>query len=164
MDEKKNNIIIISIIVASLLIIGGIFIASWEYKNRNADTVLDEIRVDLDIGGSSKERVVTAKHQIKARVHTVAGEIDMPTPCDLLEWDVSISESYPEQVLIKFKTVNKSEGLCAQVITPQRFMVQFEASRRASITATLDGEKIILSLIKVKEDEDIDQFEVFIKG
>jgi len=109
------------------------------------------------------EVTITAKHQWKDGVHTIAGETDMPTPCHLLEWETFVAESFPEQVSINFTLGTQADG-CIQVITPTRFRVEFQASERASINATLNGEQIVLNLIEVGPDEDLDDFELFIKG
>lgn len=155
--NKTTLIIIIAIVV--LAAFGYIFYQSSQQQIQ--DGVLD--LEPINTAPFEPKIIITAKHQFLDGVHLVAGDIDMPTPCDLLEWDVVILESFPEQVIIQFKTVNKAE-ICAQVITPARFRVEFEADGRASITATLNNDHIILNLIEVSESENLDDFEIFIKG
>ena len=74
-----------------------------------------------------------------------------------------IAESFPEQVTVDFKVINNAEA-CTQVITPQRFKVEFDASENASMRARLNGRNIELNLIPAAEGETPDEFEIFIKG
>ena len=154
--RNKNLIIIITVIV--LAIFAGLWYKSWQAKNRVSNTLVQEQKEDYGV-----RTIVTAKHSFKDGTHIVTGEMDMPTPCDLLKSDVIIKESYPEQVTIKFSTINEAD-VCAKVITTQRFKVEFKASEKASISATLNGKDIILNLIEAGASENLEDFEVFIKG
>lgn len=87
----------------------------------------------------------------------------MPTPCDLLNTEVTIMESYPEQVVVDFSVINNAD-VCAQVVTAQRFKVEFSAAEEASISARFMGRDIELNLIPAAEGELPEDFEVFIKG
>ncbi len=107
---------------------------------------------------------IDAKHYFKDGKHTVAGEIMMPNACDLLKWDAVVRESSPEQVTIAFDVVNNTKGVCAQVITLQRFKVEFEASEAAIIDATFKGREVQLNLVPARPDENPDEFDLFIKG
>ncbi len=164
MENKKTNVILAVVIILSLVVVSGIIFWSW-WSGRTNNNAPEEPLPAAETPLKAPDKIITAKHQFKDDVHTIVGEIDMPTPCHLLNWDdVVISQSFPEQVMINFKSIYKSEEACAQVITPQRFKVTFKASQNAVISATLDGKKIILNLIEVLNGEDIDNFELFIKG
>lgn len=106
---------------------------------------------------------IDAKHFFIPPTHTIAGEIKMPTPCDLIEWSTRIQESMPETVIIDIKVINHADT-CAQVETPQRFMATFDASPEAVIKATLNGRPVELNLIPASQGETPDSFELFIKG
>jgi hypothetical protein len=106
---------------------------------------------------------IDAKHFFTDTPHTIAGEIALPTPCDLVDHDVFVRESYPEQVQIDFKIVNEAD-VCAAVVTTQRFKVVFEASKDARISARLNGRDVELNLIPASPGESPDDFELFIKG
>jgi hypothetical protein len=108
---------------------------------------------------------ITAQHQYRAGMHTVAGEVDLPTPCYLLETNavVRVEEPDPDEAIIQFSTVDQSE-ICAQVITPVRFKESFAASEDATITATWNGTEVPINVIEVGPDENLDDFELFIKG
>ena len=85
---------------ALVLVVGGMFAFAY-FKNKelqnqepepepvaNEETPYDYIaRVD-------------AKHFYIDGTHTIAGEIPMPTPCDLLEADAIVRESMPEQATV----------------------------------------------------------------
>lgn len=106
---------------------------------------------------------IDAKHYFIDGVHTLVGEVNFPTPCDLLEADAVVMESFPEQVVVDFSVINNAES-CAQVVTAQRFMVDFQASSEASISARFMGRDIDLNLIPAAEGETPEEFELFIKG
>src|SRR5690606_21725381 len=89
---------------------------------------------------------INAKHFYENGVHTLVGEIPMPTPCDLLEADALVAESMPEQVTVDFMVVNNAD-FCAQVITPQRFKVSSSASEAAVFRATFAGREVTLNLL-----------------
>lgn len=107
---------------------------------------------------------IDAKHFFKDGTHTVAGEILMPTPCDLLESEAIVRESAPEQVTIALTIINNTDGVCAQMITPQRFKADFTASKDAKIDATVNGKPVTLNLVEAGPGEDPKDFELFIKG
>jgi hypothetical protein len=106
---------------------------------------------------------VTAKHFYVDGVHTLAGEIPMPTPCDLLEADARVAESFPEQVTVDFTVINTAE-FCAQQVTNQRFKVSVSASEDATFKATFMGRDVELNLVPPEEGETPENFELFIKG
>lgn len=106
---------------------------------------------------------VDAKHFIIEGTHTLVGEINFPTPCDLLQADAIVAESLPEQVNIVFSVINNADN-CAQVITAQRFKVAVDVSEMAVYTATFMGRSIDLNLIPAALGETPDDFELFIKG
>ncbi len=141
-----------------VLIVLGMF-AFAEYKK---SLIKEEPAPEEPIVEEDAMRI-DAKHFFINGTHTLAGEIMMPTPCDLLETDAIVRESMPEQVTVAFEVVNNSE-MCAQVMTAQRFKVDFAASEGASIDATYKGKPAILNLIPAGPNETPEDFEVFIKG
>jgi len=158
---KKHGIIAAIIIFA--LIIAGMFVFAFLKKNELNDTTPI---VDTAPGATtpydSIDRV-DAKHFFIDGVHTIAGEMLMPTPCDLLNWEAVVRESMPESVTVEFTVINNAE-MCAQMITPARFIVPFSASKEARINATLNGREIDLNLIPALSGEKPEDFELYIKG
>lgn len=106
---------------------------------------------------------IDATHYFIDGTHTLVGEVNMPTPCDLLEAEAMVMESFPEQVVVDFTVINNSD-MCAQVVTPQRFMVSVDASEDATFSARFMGREIELNLRPAPEGETPEDFELFIKG
>lgn len=106
---------------------------------------------------------VDAKHYYIDGTHTLVGEIDFPTPCDLLEAEATVMESFPEQVLINFNVINNADN-CTQKITAQRFKVETKASVGATFSAKFLGRDIELNLVPAAEGELPEDFELFVKG
>lgn len=154
-----------AIIVAAVLfviIVGGMF-AYARFKSREMETAAPVPTMpQKDVLGDMTH--IDAKHYFRGGTHTVAGEIILPTPCDLLESKAVVRESAPEQVAIELAVINNTKGVCAQVLTPQRFKVDFKASEAAVITATFKGRDVILNLVEAGPNEDPEDFELFIKG
>jgi hypothetical protein len=95
---------------------------------------------------------IDAKHFFIDGVHTFAGSIDMPTPCDILSVEATVAESYPEQIRLNFSAVNTAE-VCPQVIAPQRFLVSATSSAAAVIQATFMGRPVELNLVPAEAGE-----------
>ncbi len=160
--SQKSIILVVSLFV---LIVAGMFIFASlkqsEITSKNLPvTPIETVVEENTYPGIAR---IDAKHYFIDGVHTLVGEVNMPTPCDLLEANATVMESYPEQVLIDFTVINNAEA-CAQVVTAQRFKVEFSASNEAAIKAKFVGRDIILNLIPAAEGEKPEDFEVFIKG
>ena len=160
MEQKHIKVAGILLVV----IIIGMFVFAYLKKNELAESepVEPVVTTDTEDSYAGIDRI-DAKHFYVNGTHTLAGEILMPTPCDLLNWTTRVAESMPEQVTVDFDVVNNAET-CAQVVTPQRFKVSFEASEGASINATLEGRHVELNLLPPLPGETPDDFELFIKG
>lgn len=151
---KKSTIwIIVGILVLVLL-------GTWGWvKFHDTGAVVPEVK------GEETENIpdITAKHQFKAGKHIVAGEVNLPTPCYLLDTSAVVAESMPEQVTLKFTATTQGD-MCAQVVTTERFRIDFTASEGAVIKATWNGKPAKLNLIPVGPNEDLTNFEIFLKG
>ncbi|MDA8596741.1 hypothetical protein N9L26_00185 [Candidatus Pacebacteria bacterium] len=165
----KNRAVLMGVALF-VLIVGGMFAFAFLRSSEIAEAPADVTAADetdpsaqnTDERYSGIERI-TAKHFYIDGTHTLAGEIPMPTPCDLLDPSVAIAESMPEQVSVDFAVINNAET-CAQVITPARFMVEAQASEEASFSASLAGRAIEFNLVPAEEGETPEDFELFIKG
>ncbi len=155
---------IIPSVVILALIIAGMFVFAY-LKKTELNQEVTPVPVAEETPDSPYANItrIDGKHFYEDGTHTVVGEILMPTACDLLNWSTRIAESFPETVTIDFDVINNAE-MCAQVITPQRFKVSFEASEQATIRATLEGRDIEVNLIPGAPGESPDDFELFIKG
>ncbi len=156
--NKKS--IILAIFLFCLVII-GMFAFAYIKKTEIAQVPLETEEPDT-VPYPSIERV-DAKHYFINGTHTLVGELIMPTPCDLLETEAVVMESYPEKININFNVINNSE-MCAQVLTTQRFKVSATASEEATFSATFMGRNIDLNLIPASAGETPEEFELFIKG
>ncbi len=150
---NKTSLITIVGVIAVLLL-------SWLFfwrDNPNVSVPKEDSGVVEDSGV-----LITAKHEYKEGVHTIAGEVGLPTPCHILATDY-IMKSGPREVVLTFESSTKADA-CAQVITPARFKIDFKATEDAAISALWNGKKAELNLIPVGEGETLDEFEMFIKG
>lgn len=159
-----NQKAILVAIVLFILIVVGMFTFAYlkksEITQEVTDSSLEQPQADVAYAAITR---VDAKHFYDDGVHTLVGEIAMPTPCDLLEAEAVVMESFPEQIRVNFTVVNTAE-FCSQVVTPQRFKVSAAASEEATFSATFMGREVELNLIPATKDESPDDFELFIKG
>src|SRR3989344_4368066 len=138
---------IVSIVLIILVILGVLYFVlpdSMRFWEGQTASVIDS--VDNSQDQSAPDRI-TAKHQYKSGTHIVAGVVDLPTPCYILSTSARVAESYPEQVTIDFRAETSGE-VCIQVITSERFKIDFQASEQAQIKATWNGQPVELNLIE----------------
>ena len=107
--------------------------------------------------------VITAKHAYQNGQHIVAGEVPLPTTCDILEANATASAD-KKQVLIQLVSSVKTGEKCPDDITPVRFKVTIKADKAAKLSATLNGQEVVLNLIEAGQNENLDNFELYIKG
>ncbi|MCA9357579.1 hypothetical protein H6784_00545 [Candidatus Nomurabacteria bacterium] len=159
--SQKSIILFVTLFV---LIVAGMFIyanlKNSELKNKNEETV--EVVEEQVVPYPDITRI-DAKHYFIDGKHTLVGEVNFPTPCDLLESEAVVMESFPEQVRVDFNVINNSDS-CVQVATAQRFKVEATASSEATFSATFMGRDVTLNLIPAAEGETPEEFELFIKG
>lgn len=156
--DKRSIILVVSVFV---LIVVGMFMYAYLKRTEIAEPVV--VVPKEEVLPYSNITRIDAKHFYIDGVHTFAGQVELPTPCDLLEVGSTVAESYPEQVTLNFTVINNSAA-CAQVITAQRFKVSASASAEASVQAMFMGRKVELNLIPAAAGETPEEFEVFIKG
>jgi len=149
----------VGLILAILFVLVG---GTLWYQFREVAEPIPEERIDEH---QFVPQIINAKHQFKNGVHTVVGEVDLPTPCYLLESDavVEVREPNTDKATIRFITKGENE-ICAQVITAGRFKEVFNAQEDADIVATWNSAPVLLNIIDVGPEEDLDLFELFIKG
>ena len=158
--DQKTIIVIISFFV--ILVLGMFTFAFLKKAEITEEPVIENKIPEPEVEYASITRI-DGKHYYINGVHTVVGEIPMPTPCDLLESQMFVAESYPEQITLNFEVINNSE-FCAQKTTPQRYKVEGAASPEATFGAVFEGRKVELNLIPAAEGDLPEDFEVFIKG
>lgn len=132
-------------IVFFVLIVGGMFFYAYTKRTELANAPVEQLPTAQAPAVEADPVRINAVHFFKEGTHTIVGDIMMPTPCDLLEATATASGAAPQQVSVVIHTVNHTQT-CAQVLTLERFRVDFSASKDAHIEATLDGKKTILNL------------------
>ncbi len=157
MQEGGNKFVygIIIVVVIAIIVIGYGVVRSVLVTEPTDQTASTTEQLPAE-----EMRIVTAKHQYKNGTHTFAGEIVMPTPCDALSWTTA---STSESMTIRFVSTSPTDP-CAQVITSQRFKVSFRGSASTTVQATLNNSPVRLNIIEAGGDENLDEFEIYIKG
>ncbi len=157
---RRRDIVLVSSLLAILVV--GMFV--YTYLERGSlpavVPVVEAPTVPVDRYGIKQ---IEGKHFYLDGVHTVVGELIMPTPCDLLEYNAVVAESMPEQVTLAFSVINNDDS-CANLATPQRFLLTATASEMASFQATFMGQPVELNLIEAAANETPESFELYIKG
>ncbi len=112
---------------------------------------------------ATPKTVVTAKHAYRSGEHIIAGEVPLPSPCEILE-SKAVASGDRTQVAVQLVSTVKTGERCEPAITPARFKVSAKAEKNAAITATLNGVPVTLNLIEAGANENLDDFELYIKG
>lgn len=159
----QHRAIILSIALFILIVLGMFIFVFIKQNEINNEPVVDQDNQDVEEGKYSGITRIDGKHFYIDGVHTVAGEISLPTPCDLLEAQAIVAESYPEQITLDFSVINNAE-FCAEVITNQRFKVSATASPEATFKALFQNRVVELNLIEALPGESPEDFELYFKG
>lgn len=157
--QKRSIILFVVLFVA---IVAGMFIFAYLKRQEMAVPTIPTV---VTPATSTLPQVgrVDVKHYFSNGEHAFAGVVEMPTPCDLLNAEATVQKSLPEAIVINFTVTNNAET-CAQMITPQRFMVKVGASPTATVRATWKGVPIDINVIPAAPGERPEDFEVFSKG
>ncbi len=153
----KPALVLVALLV---LVAAGLFV--WTLT-RTPQTPTEPPVATTSPQDTEEGEVLTAQHQFKDGIHTVAGTLQVPTPCHRVATEPFFTGSARDTVEIRFTTSSQDE-MCAQVLTDARFKTAFEAPAQASIQATLNGKRVRLNLVPVPAGQDLDDFEIFIKG
>jgi len=167
--DKKSTYIIVGIICIGLTLF---LIALFSRSGLDVNNVPSGIASTTDWVNTlalpkevlvTPKTTITAKHAYQNGTHTIAGEVPLPTACHLLEVTGSTSPDKKE-IVVAFVSIIKTEEVCPENITPARFKVSIKALQKATTAATLNGQEITLNLIEAGPDENLDSFELYIKG
>lgn len=161
----NQRAIILSVLLFTLIVV-GMFLFTYLKQGEIKDTQTDTTASSTETATNDRYGNITridGKHFFIDGVHTVVGEIAMPTPCDLLETSAIVAESYPEQITLNFEVINNAD-FCAEVITPQRFKITATASASSTFSAVFKGRPVELNLVEALPGETPEDFELFIKG
>ncbi len=157
-----SNKTIVFVMVGLVVLVLGMFSLSYIQKQKS----LSGVQADIPIATTTDLYQISrieAKHFFRNGVHTIVGEVTMPTPCDLLTTDARVAESMPEQITYEFSVINTTTD-CEVEPTKQRFSVAAEASNQANLAATFRGVPVVLNMVEANADETPESYELFIKG
>jgi hypothetical protein len=154
--DKKNTYIIGGVLVLSALAFGFIFFRSQTIPVEQVPSLTPTST------GVVIPSIITAKHAYRNGEHILAGDMNLPTSCHLLEHTVTILPD-ESRATIAFSR-NFTGGDCPGGEISTRFLVQFKGKPDTQIRVTVDGQEVPLSLIEVPPEEDIENTEVFLKG
>lgn len=157
----SNKTIVLFVSLFALIVV-GMFAFTYLHKANEpvGEAPLPQATTTTNTYGITR---IDGKHFFIDGVHTIVGEIALPTPCDLLTTESVVAESFPEQVSFDFDVVNTTSA-CAQMITNQRFKVEATASNQANLRARFMGQPVELNLVEAEAGETPEAFELFIKG
>jgi hypothetical protein len=154
--DKKNTYIVGAVLVIALLAFAFIFIQTYRVEKEVTPT-------ETPTGaGIVIPTIITAKHAYQNGEHILVGEINLPTPCHLLEHTVTILPD-ESRATVAF-TRSFAGGECPGGEKPARFLVKFKGKPETIIRATVDGKDVPLSLIEALPGENIENTDVFLKG
>lgn len=165
--DKKGTYIIAGIVI--LAVVGFIAISfqkttldtnSPQSGDNASTTIWENTPAEVVV---TPQTVITAKHAYQNGVHTIAGEVPLPSPCDILE-SSAIPSTDKKQIVVQFASSIKTGEKCPQEITPARFKVTVKGDKNAAISATLNGQSVTLNLIEAGPSENLDDFQLYIKG
>jgi hypothetical protein len=154
--DKKNTYIVGAVLVLALS--GFLFVLLRTYMV-GGETPPPVVEVPED---RTIPALITAKHAYQNGEHILAGEINLPTPCHLLEHTVTVMPD-GSRATIAF-TRRFAGGDCPGGEKPARFLVKFPGNPDTVIRATVDGKDVPLSLIPALPGENLEDTEVFLKG
>jgi hypothetical protein len=164
--NRKAVLLAFALFVA---IVGGMFVFAY-LKNAGAPNVPADTTTDTPVAEVEEKPLITrvdAKHYYtvvgEGGVHTVAGELMLPTACDLITNNVVLLDE-GKRAVISFDIVNNSNSDCEKATAPQRFKIGFPAAKDITIEAVFMGETIPLNLVEAGPGESPADFELFIKG
>ena len=157
--STESKIITATIVIVLILAGAFYFLApdSMKFWGDQTANTIDSTSDDSET--TTPHERITAKHQYKNGTHIVAGEVNMPTPCYILN---VTSRIVNEEAILDFVSETNGE-MCAEVITTERFKVDFTAGENVVIKGTWNGEPVELNLIPAGANEDLVNFEIFVK-
>ncbi len=158
---SKTPIIIGAVVVVILVVLGLYF---WLGGSKSDDMVVDENTPSTPANpDNGYVQIVNVKHQYKNGTHTYAGDIDLPTPCEKLTSSAVVDPQNSNKYTLTFTTTSTAQT-CAQVRTSKSFKLSFKAGKDITVEGTLNGKKLRLNMFEVRADQDLDSFDIYIKG
>jgi len=146
MQEEMMNVkkgIWIGVVIVVLMVLGYLltpyFYSQGEPKMEETRPVISY--PELNVGS------ITAEHSYEDGRHSIVGGLSLPTPCHNLTTDSVVSEDKTEAIVNFNVTVDPNE-ICIQVITEKFFSILFSAPEDIVIKGFLNGQEVLLNLVK----------------
>ncbi len=161
--QRQTIVLIVGLIVA---LIAGMFVFAYLKKAEYNRQLMEEAQTPTQEDDEEYNIArIDAKHfyTMPQGVHTLAGELSMPTPCDLIDTNVVLLDD-KTRAIVSFGVINNSDGQCEKTQTQQRFKVGFEAPKDITMEAYFMGKQVELNLVPAGPEENASDFELFIKG
>lgn len=154
MYMKKTIITIISLLVVLLVVLYG-----YEFIFKKPIIESPTVSENTELYVPTTE----LKEQYKDSVYTFVGSIQVPTPCHTVQSKVNVIADNTYQ--IEVTTVPPSaDTVCAQVITDKTYKVSFGAGKNITVTARINGIEYKTNRFVIPLDQNIDTFNLEIKG
>ncbi len=164
-----NRSAILLVVAFFIAVAGGLFIL-FSLKTMDAPHAPVDIPLDTIANpGTEKPKItrIDAKHYYTVTpdggVHTIAGELMMPSSCDLLNPNTVLLDD-GKRAVVAFDVINNDPEGCDKTATPRRFKVGFRAEKDIKIEAVYLGNTVPLNLVEAGANESPADFELFIKG
>lgn len=158
-----SNKLITLVVVVFILIIAGMFGFAYLKKAEAPATTPVAATSTASVTNPYGITRIEAKHFFRKGVHTIVGELSLPTPCDLLTSTSSVATVPVPLVMFDFSAINNS-ATCIQKITTARFMVSGTAGSDAQLKARFMGAPVELNLVEAAAGETPENYELYIKG
>ncbi len=144
--QKKD---IYTLLILVIILIGG----SWAFSIKMGDQ--DNINLPPDGSSALWGDSLVLQRSFSDGVHTITGEITLPTPCYQFSYDAIVAESFPEQVTLNFKVEPPdADVMCIQVVATKEFTIEVSASEQARFSARINGQPIDVEIEKVEVAEE----------
>jgi hypothetical protein len=156
MEFMENKNLIVSLVVIVVIII----IASLVSRNNNVENPTERDNANIE---ETEKETLNVKHQYKDGEHVFVGTLQLPTPCHSYNAEVVETENGPE---IKITITEPAQDqVCAQVISEKDFKVTYKSDNPdLEFKYFVNGTEVNFNLFEVSPEENIDTFELFIKG
>lgn len=150
----------IVIIIVLIVLLGGF---AFFVDKRNTENLN---RQNLEQTEEESEFTVplAVKYQYRDGVHTFVGDIELPSNCYNYNAVIEDGEDDSTKNLAIDYERNKDVEVCAQVITTANYRISYEGPEDLKFKAFVNGEARRLNIFEIPEGENIDEFELFIKG
>ncbi len=147
-------------IITIIVLLIGLIIVVYAYEFIFKKPIIESPTVN---DTSFPTQKIELKEQYKDSTYTFVGSVDLPTPCHSLKTEVKkvLDTKYQIQVT----TISPKEGvMCAQVITPKPYKVSFKAQADVEVTVNINGTEYQTNRFVVPDGENIDTFQLEVKG